>query len=193
VAEDTAALQNAPTFDEPLHHLDIASDAPEDFEEKVEEPIAAVETFDPSSTTDIVEDGFDTLNDDTPQFRSVEESVPGSPVESGIAEESSILTGVDAPEIVEASTEINEALVKEEIEDVAVHEIASHDGSRSTGVEDNTVVQADVPFIDHSDKVNVERVDEGEPLEDDEIRASEQIMEGDTLLNLSQGIHYPSN
>jgi hypothetical protein len=193
VAEDTAVVQNAPTLDEPLHHRDIASDAPEDFEEMVEEPIAAVESFDPSSTTDILEDDFDKWNDDAPQFKSLEESVPEPPVASGKAEEYSIPTDVDAPEIVEAPIEIDEALVKEEIEDVAGHEIALHDSSRSTGDEDSTLVQADAPFMDHSDKVNVERVYEREPLEDDEILASEQLMEGDTMLDLSEGIRYPVN
>ena len=193
MAEDTTVVQNAPTFDEPVHNRDIPSDAPEDFEEKVEEPMSAVEAFDPSSTTDILEDGFDKLNDDATQFRSVEESVPEPPVESDIAEEYRIPTDVDAPEIVEAPTEIDEALVKEEIEDVAGHEIALHDGSRSTGDEDSTLVQADAPSIDHSNKVNVERVYEREPSEDDEILASEELMEGDTMLNLSEGIHYPAS
>jgi hypothetical protein len=170
------------------------SDAPEDFEEKVEEPIAAVETFDPSSTTDIPED-FDKLNNDVPQLeKSVEESLPEPPVETDKAEEHSIHTDVDVPEIVEAP--IDEALVKKEVEDPAGHEAALHEGNKSTVDEDSTLVRADAPFLDSSDEVNVERVYEREPLEDDEndeSLTSEQLMEGDTTLNLSEGIQYPVN
>jgi hypothetical protein len=180
VAEDTAAVQNIPTFDEPLHHLDIASDAPEDFEEKVE-------TLDPSSITEILEDDVDKLN--APQLKgSVEESMQDPPLETDIPEEPSIPTDVDVPEIVEAPMEMDEALVKEEVEDVAGDEVALHEGNKSTADEDSTLVQADAPFMDHSDKVNVERVYEQEPLEDDESLASEQLMEGGTTLNLSEGI-----
>jgi hypothetical protein len=246
VTETHEEVQHTPIVDEPLQNIDAPTDVPKDFEEQVEEHTTPIETFEPSSNTDIVEDvgdsnvetselersvdesmpdlpverevtdedniptehgspieaveasstadvveDLDDSNVEGPQVESsVEESVPALCVEREVVDEHSIATDVDVPKIIKASPEINEEIAELGVDDVVDNESEKvHHGNESIVDEDTTLVHTDAPFTDLSDKVtSEEHVYETGPVKADDNLTSDYIMEGDTMLNVPEGI-----
>jgi hypothetical protein len=117
------------------------------------------------------------------------EPEPTLPVEEEDADEHNIPTEVDVPETVGASPEIHEVgeLGVGDVVDKDIQEV--YHGNEPMLDEDTTLIHTEAPFTDLSDKFkSEEHVYETASVEADDNFTSDYIMEGDTMLNVPEGM-----